>query len=152
MEILTAEPDNDEIRSAYCDWLEQTNDVRAPYVRLMRKRLQLLAELEKTEGVIWSEQLRIDPAWMDLTFPMRVRSPGVGRCHLKRLPDAAPFVEVGSRVTHYTVVCMIEVMGFFNEVFAGSEGVVAEVAVADGVQVEYDQVLFRLNRMSLDYW
>ncbi len=49
LRILRAEPDNDDIRLAYWDWLEKTGDPRAPYVRLMRRRALLQEELAKTE-------------------------------------------------------------------------------------------------------
>ncbi len=76
----------------------------------------------------------------------------VGRCYTKRMPDAVPFVEVGSRVTPDTVVCLIETMSLFNEIMAECHGVVSEVTVANGAPVEYNQVLFRVSRPSLDFW
>jgi uncharacterized protein (TIGR02996 family) len=152
LQILRGEPDNDEVRLAYWNWLEETGDDRAPYVRLMRKRLRLLEELKETDVLLRAHQPRIDDAWIDMAFPMRIRSPMVGRCYIKPLPDAPPFVEVGGQVTSDTVVCLIEAMSLFNEVTAGFYGVVSEVAVANGVPVEYNQVLFRVSRPSLDFW
>jgi uncharacterized protein (TIGR02996 family) len=152
LQILRAEPDNDEVRLAYWIWLEETGDDRAPYVRLMRQRLRLLEELEETDALLRAHQPRIDDGWIDMAFPMRVRSPMVGQCYIKPLPDAAPFVEVGSQVTPDTVVCLIEAMSLFNEITAGFHGVVSEVAVANGAPVEYNQVLFRVSRPSLDFW
>jgi len=151
LRILRAEPDNDEVRLAYWNWLEETTDDRAPYVRLMRQRLRLLEQLEETDGLIRTQQPR-DEAWINIAFPMRVRSPMVGRCYIKPMPDAAPFVEVGSQVTPETVVCLIEAVKLFNEITAGFHGVVSEVAVTNGAPVEYNQVLFRVSRPSLDFW
>ena len=114
--------------------------------------MRLLEELKAIETLLLrANQSRTDN-WMDIAFPMRVRSPTVGRCFIKPLPDAAPFVEVGSRVTPDTVVCLIEVMSLFNEITAGYHGVVSEVAVANGAPVEYNQVLVRVSRPSLDFW
>ena len=151
LRILRAEPDNDEVRLAYWKWLEEIGDARAPYVRLMRQRLRLLEELEQTDALLWANEPR-DDAWIDTTFPMRVRSSMEGRCYIKPLPDAAPFVEVGSQVTPETVVCLIETMSLYNEITAGFHGVVSEVAVANGAPVEYNQVLFRVSRPSLAFW
>ena len=50
------------------------------------------------------------------------------------------------------MVCLIEAMSLFNEITAGFHGVVSEVAVANGAPVEYNQVLFRVSRPSLDFW
>jgi uncharacterized protein (TIGR02996 family) len=152
LRILRAEPDNDEVRLAYWNWLEEIGDDRTPYVRLMRQRLRLQEELEETDALLRAHQPRIDDAWIDMAFPMRVRSPMVGRCYVKPLLDAAPFVEVGTQVTPDTVVCLIETMSLFNEITAGVHGVVSEVAVANGAPVEYNQVLFRVSRPSLDFW
>lgn len=151
LRIFRAEPDNDEARLAYWNWLEKTGDGRAPFVRLMRKRLRLLEELEETDALLRAHQPPIDDAWIDMAFPMRVRSPMVGRCYIKPLPDAAPFVEVGSQVTPDTVVCWIEAMSLFSEIPAGFHGVVSEVAVVNGASVEYNQVLFRVKRPSFDF-
>ena len=152
LQVLRAEPDNDEVRRAYWDWLEEVGDDRAPYVRLMRRRLRLLEELKETAILLRAHQPRVDDAWVDVAFPLRVRSPMVGWCHIKPSPAAAPFVEVGSRVTPDTVVCLIEAMCVFNEITAGFHGVVSEVVVADGAPVDYNRVLFRVSRPSLDFW
>lgn len=114
--------------------------------------MRLLEELQETDALLEAHRPRIDDAWIDLAFPMRVRSPTVGRCYLKPLPNAAPFVEVGSRVTPDTVVCLIEAMKLFNQITAGCHGVVSEVVVANGAPVEHNQVLFRVSRPSLDFW
>src|SRR5262249_22785144 len=139
LRILRAEPDNDEVRLAYWNWLEETGDDRAPYVRFMRQRLRLQEQLEEIDSRLRAHQPRIDDEWIDIAFPMRVRSPMVGRCYTKPVPDAAPFVSLGSHVTPDTGVCLIEAMSLFNEITAGFLGVVSEVAVANGAPVEYNQ-------------
>jgi uncharacterized protein (TIGR02996 family) len=146
LQVLHAEPDNDVVRAAYLNWLEEVGDDRAPYVRLVRKRLRILEELEETDSLLQAHESRLDDAWIDLAFPMRVRSPMVGCCYLKPLPDAATFVKVGATVTPDTVVCYLESMKVFHEITAGFHGVVTEVAVANGAPVEYNQILFRLCR------
>src|SRR5262245_25267889 len=97
LRVLRAEPDNDELRLAYWNWLEENGDQRAPYVRLMRQRLRLLYELEEIDALLRAHHPPIDDAWIDMAFPMRVRSPMVGRCYVRPLPDAPPFVDVRSQ-------------------------------------------------------
>jgi uncharacterized protein (TIGR02996 family) len=152
LRLLRAEPDNDEVRLAYWDWLEETGDERTPYVRLMRQRLRLQEELQNTERLIWDHELRMDAEWIDIAFPMRIRSPMVGRCYTRPAPEAAPFVALGGTVTSDTVVCLIEALKIFNEIKAGVHGVVSEISVADGDRVEFNQVLFRVRRPSSDWW
>jgi len=152
LQILRADPDNDEVRSAFWNWLEATDNDRAPYVRLMRQRSRLLADLEETDRLLRDHPLHIDGAWLDVAFPQRVRSPTIGRCYTMPSPDAAPFVEVGNQVLPGTVVCLIEAHHIFCEITAGCRGVIAEILVANAEPVEYNQTLFRVNRPSLDDW
>jgi uncharacterized protein (TIGR02996 family) len=152
LRILRVEPDNDDVRLAYWNWLEETADDRAPFVRLMRQRLRLLEELDETDTRLRAHQPQIDDAWIDIAFPMRVRSPMAGRCYTKPLPEGAPFVALGSNVTPDTVVCLIETMDLFNEIRAGFQGVVLEIVVENGTPVKYNQVLFRINRPFMDFW
>jgi uncharacterized protein (TIGR02996 family) len=152
LQILRVEPDNDVAREAYWNWLEETDDHRAPYVRLMRQRTWVEKELKEIDLRLHVLTPSVSEAWLDIAFPLRVRSSMVGRCWVRPLPDAAPYVRAGSHVKPDTVVCMIEVLKTFHEVTAGFQGVVTEIAVANGDPVEYNQVLFRISRPSLDFW
>ena len=60
-------------------------------------------------------------------------------------PDAAPFVQVGDRVTPDTVICIIEAMKVMNEIKAEKSGVVKEIVAQNGQPVEYGQVLIVLE-------
>lgn len=146
LRILRDEPDNDEVRSAYWQWLEETGDNRAECVRLMRQRLKLQEEIEEIDARVESHTSRIGNDWLDIVFPLRIRSSMVGRCYTKPDPDVPPFVGVGDCVTPDKIVCVIEAMSVFNEIKAGVQGLVTEIAVASGDPVEYNQVLFRVSR------
>jgi acetyl-CoA carboxylase biotin carboxyl carrier protein len=76
---------------------------------------------------------------------VEVKSPMVGTFYAKPAPDKDDYVKKGARVTPETVVCKIEAMKIFNDLPAGCSGVIAEVCVANGAFVEYDQVLFRVE-------
>ena len=60
-------------------------------------------------------------------------------------PGAPPFAEVGMRVDADAVLCIVEIMKLMNTVTASRAGVVAEVLVGNGEQVERGQVLFRIR-------
>src|SRR4051794_21931645 len=81
LRILRDEPDNEEIRLRYWNWVEATGDQRAPLVRLMRERSQLREALKEIDARIGADESRWDDAWLDLAFPMRIRSPMVGWCY-----------------------------------------------------------------------
>ncbi|MFV2102418.1 acetyl-CoA carboxylase biotin carboxyl carrier protein [Micromonospora sp. LOL_024] len=74
-----------------------------------------------------------------------VRSPIVGTFYRAAEPGAAPFVAVGDLVRPGQVVGIVEAMKLMNEITADRAGRVAELLVADGQPVEYDQPLVALD-------
>jgi acetyl-CoA carboxylase biotin carboxyl carrier protein len=75
---------------------------------------------------------------------LEVRAPLLGTFYRSPKPGVAPFVAVGTRVGANTVVAIIETMKLMNSVYAGADGQIIEICVADGTAVERDQVLMRL--------
>jgi acetyl-CoA carboxylase biotin carboxyl carrier protein len=72
-------------------------------------------------------------------------SPMVGTFYRAASPDASPFVDVGTKVTEDTVVCIIEAMKVMNEIKAEASGVIAEVVAENGKPVQFGQALFRVR-------
>ncbi|MBE6697722.1 MAG: acetyl-CoA carboxylase biotin carboxyl carrier protein subunit [Ruminococcaceae bacterium] len=54
-------------------------------------------------------------------------------------------VKVGDKVGKDTVVAVLEAMKMENEIFAGQDGTIASVEVAQGASVTADQVLITMN-------
>jgi acetyl-CoA carboxylase biotin carboxyl carrier protein len=75
-----------------------------------------------------------------------VRSPIVGTFYRAPAPDAAPFVQVGSEISPGTVLCIIEAMKLMNEIESDVSGKVAKVMVENGQPVEFDQVLYLIDK------
>ncbi len=71
-----------------------------------------------------------------------IESPLVGTFYRAASPDAAPFVQVGSKVTEDTTVCIIEAMKVMNEVKAEKTGIIKEILVENGNPVEYGMPIF----------
>jgi acetyl-CoA carboxylase biotin carboxyl carrier protein len=76
---------------------------------------------------------------------IEIKAPMVGTFYATPTPDAEPYVEVGSKVSQNTVVCIVEAMKVMNEIKAETEGAIAEVCVKSGQAVEYGTVLFRVK-------
>ena len=74
-----------------------------------------------------------------------VTSPMVGTFYRAASPDAPPFVDVGTKVTEDTVVCIIEAMKVMNEIKAETSGVIAEVVAENGKPVQFGQALFKIK-------
>jgi len=77
---------------------------------------------------------------------VEIRSPIVGTFYRAPAPDAAPFVQVGTDVRPGTVLCIVEAMKLMNEIESDIAGKVAKVMVENGQPVEYDQVLFLVEK------
>lgn len=71
-------------------------------------------------------------------------SPIVGTFYRAPAPDAAPFVEVGSRVTKGQVLCIVEAMKIMNQIESDTGGTVAAILVENGQPVAYGQPLFHI--------
>ena len=69
----------------------------------------------------------------------------VGTFYSAPSPDAPPYVAVGQRVGHGTVLCIIEAMKLMNELESEVEGTIAKVLVENAQPVEYGQVLFLVD-------
>jgi acetyl-CoA carboxylase biotin carboxyl carrier protein len=75
-----------------------------------------------------------------------IRSPIVGTFYRAPAPDAETFVEVGQQVSVGTVLCIVEAMKLMNEIESDVSGKVAKVLVENGTPVEYNQLLFLIEK------
>ncbi|MGB3719496.1 MAG: acetyl-CoA carboxylase biotin carboxyl carrier protein [Proteobacteria bacterium] len=73
--------------------------------------------------------------------PGCVKSPMVGTAYRAPEPGAAPFVEVGSRVTQGQTLMIIEAMKTMNHIPAPRAGTVTHILVENGQPVEYGEPL-----------
>jgi acetyl-CoA carboxylase biotin carboxyl carrier protein len=76
-----------------------------------------------------------------------IESPMVGTFYRSPSPEAAPFVEVGSRVDEETTVCILEAMKVMNEIKAEKRGEITEFLVENGDPVEFGQPLMLIKRV-----
>lgn len=74
-----------------------------------------------------------------------IKSPTVGTFYSAASPDDPPFVSVGAKVQHDTIVCIVEAMKVFNQIPAEVSGTIAEVLVDNGDAVEFGQPLFKVR-------
>ena len=74
-----------------------------------------------------------------------IKSPMVGTFYQASSPTAAPYVEVGAKVTPKTVVCIVEAMKLMNEIEADLQGEIVEILAENGHLVEYGQPLFKVK-------
>jgi acetyl-CoA carboxylase biotin carboxyl carrier protein len=74
-----------------------------------------------------------------------INAPMLGTFYRAEAPGAAPFVDVGGRVSPDTTVCLIEVMKMMNSIPAGVEGTIVEVCAENAALVEFGQPLFRVE-------
>ena len=77
---------------------------------------------------------------------VEVRSPIVGTYYSAPSPNADPYVQVGSKVSVGSVLCIIEAMKLMNEIDSEVEGKISKIMVENGQPVEYNQVLFLVDQ------
>jgi acetyl-CoA carboxylase biotin carboxyl carrier protein len=76
-----------------------------------------------------------------------VRSPIVGTFYRAPAPDAEPYVEIGQDVSVGSVLCIVEAMKLMNEIESDVSGRLAQILVENGKPVEYNQVLFLIEKI-----
>jgi biotin carboxyl carrier protein len=74
-----------------------------------------------------------------------IDAPLVGTFYRAPGPGEEPFVDVGSRVSPETTVCIVESMKMMNSVHAGLAGTIVEVLIENATPVEYEQPLFKVE-------
>ena len=77
--------------------------------------------------------------------PQLVRAPMFGIVHLTPAPGEAPFVNLGDTIAEGQALCTIEAMKMFNAIESELSGVVLEILVTPGSEVESGQPLFRIG-------
>lgn len=76
---------------------------------------------------------------------VEIVSPMVGTFYRKPSPESDSYVEIGTKITDSSIVCIVEAMKLFNEIEAETTGEVVEILVSDGELVEYGQPLFKVK-------
>ena len=75
-----------------------------------------------------------------------MKAPLVGTFYRASKPGADPYVNVGDEVNPEKVLCIIEAMKVMNEIKAEMNGVVREVLAKNGEAVEFNQVIFLIEK------
>jgi acetyl-CoA carboxylase biotin carboxyl carrier protein len=78
---------------------------------------------------------------------VEIKSPMVGTFYRAPAPDADPYVQVGTTVSKGQVLCIIEAMKLMNEIEADFSCRIVEILVENTQPVEYNQPLFRVEKM-----
>lgn len=77
---------------------------------------------------------------------VEVRSPMVGTFYRAPSPDADPYVQIGSDIKIGNTICIIEAMKLMNEIESEVSGTVVKILAENGQAVEFDQVLFLVEK------
>lgn len=77
---------------------------------------------------------------------VEIKSPMVGTFYRAPAPDAEPYVEIGDSVKMSQTLCIIEAMKLMNEIQSEYNGKIVDIMVENAQPVEYDQVLFLIEK------
>ena len=101
---------------------------------------------QSTQPVQTSAQhLQTEDTGSKTSNDLDICSPMIGTFYDSPSPDSPPYVEVGTRVTAESVVCIVEAMKVMNEIKAEKSGVVTELLVENAKPVEFGQPLFKIK-------
>lgn len=76
-----------------------------------------------------------------------IRSPMVGTFYTAPAPDAEPYATRGKEVKVGDVLCIIEAMKLMNEIKTEVGGRIVDILVENGQPVEFDQPLFKIQKL-----
>lgn len=79
-----------------------------------------------------------------------VTAPMVGTFYAASSPGAAPYVQVGDRVSEGDTLCIIEAMKMMNQIEADVSGIIKSIRIQNGEPVEFGQVLFVIDQRQGD--
>ena len=79
-----------------------------------------------------------------------VTSPMVGTYYAASSPGAAPYVQVGDRVSEGDTLCIIEAMKMMNQIETDVSGVIKSIRIQNGEPVEFGQTLFVIDQRHVD--
>ena len=75
-----------------------------------------------------------------------VTAPMVGTFYSASSPGAAPYVQVGDRVSEGDTLCIIEAMKMMNQIESDVSGVIKSIRVQNGEPVEFAQTLVVIDQ------
>ncbi|MBC1483878.1 acetyl-CoA carboxylase biotin carboxyl carrier protein [Listeria sp. FSL L7-1485] len=126
--------------------------------KIMLKKNKIVATAAISEAPVALPTVQAAPAVEQQAAPQQVEtsvtdtnlevitSPMVGTFYASASPEDSNFVNVGSRVSAQSVVCIVEAMKLFNEITADVDGEIAEILVSSGELVEFGQPLFKVRK------
>ncbi len=79
-----------------------------------------------------------------------VTAPMVGTFYAAASPGAAPYVQVGDRVSEGDTLCIIEAMKMMNQIESDVTGVVKSIRLQNGEPVEFGQTLIVIDQRPND--
>ncbi|MEA4923957.1 MAG: acetyl-CoA carboxylase biotin carboxyl carrier protein [Syntrophomonadaceae bacterium] len=88
---------------------------------------------------------KAEPALTDENI-VSVNAPMVGTFYSASSPDAEPFAKIGDHVSKGQTLCIVEAMKLMNEIKSEYDGTIVDIAVENAEAVEYDQVMFLINK------
>jgi len=74
-----------------------------------------------------------------------LKSPIVGTFYRSPSPESDSFVEVGSKVSPGTTLCIVEAMKLMNEIESDVSGTIEKILVNNSEAVEYNQPMFLIK-------
>ena len=79
---------------------------------------------------------------------VEIKSPMVGTFYSSSSPESKNYAAVGDKVQKGDVLCIIEAMKMMNKIESSCSGVVKRILVENQSLIEYDEVLFLIEKQD----
>ncbi len=86
-----------------------------------------------------------NPPESQLETGQYVKSPIIGTFYGRPAPDKPPYVKKGETIKKGHIVCIIESMKIMHEISSPYDGKIIDVYPVDGLLVEFDANLFKIE-------
>lgn len=113
-------------------------------LRLLREHSQVVCASVAASAPVSQPATPESQAVSEKVSGYQAKAPLHGIVHFTPAPDQPPFIEVGSQVSAGQTLAVLEAMKMFHPLKAQADGVVEEILVAGGTEVEAGQVLVRI--------
>lgn len=120
---------------------------RSPSIPVQVPRVSEVSQsgLPKVEPIVQSVA-GVPPAEEKESDVMEIKSPMVGTFYRAPSPESDSYVNAGDVITPGKVLCIIEAMKLMNEIESEINGRITKIMVENGKPVEYNQVLFQVEK------
>lgn len=124
------------------EYVQLLKDEGLTVLSISDENMNIHLERQAHQGAAQPQEVREEPKSKFL----EINAPQIGTFYIQKDDqDGKPFVTVGDRIKRGDQVGYIEAMKVFNDLISDVDGIVEEIVVRNGDDVEFGDVLIRVR-------